>query len=496
MKKAICALLAATFLSAGMASGCSQGGDNPSTIVYGETTAAVNAPVFEGVEKQSEKKLKVKLLASFNAEEMMKIGGYGVTDSSFYYYTGHSKNDKEARFGIINSSNYKVESADYTFLEEASYQDAANVDKHYYICSKSTSVKDVADMNSNGLISTTGEELVPMQYAAIQVLNDRYAKVVTILGETKNKKEVLVYKNPETSDDRNPNTAMSNDATLYNGRWEVYDLKKKAVVKNVNGVIPTEIAARGAIIIVGDKYYNAKGELVSGVINAFKNGYYSVAVDANTSLNDINGKSLFQYDNRVTTLYEAFDDNTFLEQEKGSYFIVDISGKKVSADFNYAVAKAGSYYFAYSDDGYLMFDKNAKLVYGGQIKSFKYQKDVDVFCLCDNDDNYTYLDGSAKVIGKLPAATKSDGDYGIAYEISTSKYSVYNFKEGKFNIETDKAPKTCGMFSISNNSAVVNVLDNTALVNADYTSFATNGNGLVIAQRPDDSADLYKIIME
>ena len=496
MKKAICALLAATLLTAGIASGCSQGGNQPSTIVYGTTTAVVEAPKYEGVETQSKKKPKAKLVASFNAQDMMKIGGYGVTDSSFYYYTGHSKNDKEARFGIINSSTNEIESAGYTFLEEASYQDAANVDNNYYICSKSTSVKNISDMNSNGLISTSGEELVPMKYAAIQVLNDRFAKVVTIYSETKNKKEMLVYRNPETNDDRNTNTAISNDATLYSGRWEVYDLKKKALVKNVTGIIPTEISAKGAIVIVGDKYYNAKGELINGVINAFKNGYYSVAVDANTSLNDVNGKKLFQYDNRVTTLYEAFDDNTFLKQEKGVYSIIDTSGEKVSAEFNYAVAKAGAYYFAYTDEGYLMFDKDAKLVYGGQIKSFKYQKDVDVFCLCDNEDSYTYLDGSANVIGKLPVATKSDEDYGIAYEISSSKYSVYNFKESKFSIETEKAPKTCGMFALNNNKAVISVLDNTALIDGDYTSFATTGNGLVIAQKSDDSADMYKITME
>lgn len=302
MKKIICALLAATFLSVGVISGCSSGEAQPTAQSSDSSSSQSSA---ESSKEESSKeessnqgvdvavtslmKPKAELLASLSADNLSNIGGFIGINQGFFYYTGSSRYDENAKYGVLNSDTNKIENAEYSYMQEASYQDSNNHKLGYYSCTKAKSTKTISDMNSFGLVSTSGKELVPLKYASIQVLNDKYAKVVTVESETSDKSNALLYKNP---DDKAFSIGMSSNATLYKGKWQIYDLEKKALVPGVEGKTAEDISAKGSIIKVGkDKYYGSTGDQIEKIAKLLDNGAYTVETGAITHVNDTDGKS-------------------------------------------------------------------------------------------------------------------------------------------------------------------------------------------------------------
>ena len=507
MKKIICALLAATFLSAGVISGCSSGEAQPTAQSSDSSSSQSSA---ESSKEESSKeessnqgvdvavtslmKPKAELLASLSADNLSNIGGFESTKGGFFFYTGSSKYDENAKYGVLNSDTNKIENAEYTYMQEATYQDSSNHKNCYLACTKAKSTKSISDMNSFGLISTTGKELVPLKYANVQVLNDKYAKVVTVESETSDKSSALLYKNP---DDKSFSIGMSSNATLYKGKWQIYDLEKKALVPGVEGKTAEDISAKGSIIKVGkDKYYGSTGDQIEKIAKLLDNGAYTVETGAITHVNDTDGKKLFQIDNKSVYISDAYDDNTFLECVNSTYYIVDSSGNKISGDFDKAVTKEGSLYTKYVDSGYELYDINAKKVYDGDIKYCSYNKQFDIYKITDNNKKVFYLDKDAHVIATLPDDSNLSKDEvnGIAYiKGQYNPYSVYCFADKKPSIISKDSPKVCAPFSFGNGSGVISALDNSTLIDENYTSIISNSYGLVIAKKTDGSADFYKI---
>ena len=507
MKKIICALLAATFLSAGVISGCSSGEAQPpaqSSDSSSSQSSAESSKEESSKEESSNQgvdvavtslmKPKAELLASLSADNLSNIGGFIGINQGFFYYTGSSRYDENAKYGVLNSDTNKIENAEYSYMQEASYQDSNNHKLGYYSCTKAKSTKTISDMNSFGLVSTSGKELVPLKYASIQVLNDKYAKVVTVESETSDKSNALLYKNP---DDKAFSIGMSSNATLYKGKWQIYDLEKKALVPGVEGKTAEDISAKGSIIKVGkDKYYGSTGDQIEKIAKLLDNGAYTVETGAITHVNDTDGKKLFQIDNKSVYISQAYDDNTFLERVNSAYYFVDSSGNKISGDFDKVVSKEGSMYTMYVDSGYELYDINAKKVYDGDIKYCSYNKQFDIYKITDHDGVITYLDKDAKVIAALPDDSNliTDETNGVAYVKGQSNpYSVYCFADKKPSITSKDSPKDCAPFSFDNGSGVISALDNSTLIDENYTSIISNGNGLVIAKKTDGSADFYKI---
>lgn len=507
MKKILCALLASSFVFAGVISGCSMGGNQASTQNSNSGSSQSSAQSSDAGESSNAdessadtqsgdamaKKPKAELISTLSADDMSSINNFESTDMSMFYYTGSSKYAEDAKFGIINTDTGKIENAEYSFLEEAKYDNKDNTQKRYYAATKSKSQKTVSEMNSFGLVSTTGEELVPFKYASLEVLNDKYVKVITITGETADKGSALVYKNPDSN---SFSIGMSDDATLYKGKWQIYDIEKKALVSGVEGTTAESISASGSVIRVGtEKYYGETGDQLDNIDKLFDNGCYTVESGGITHVNDTNGKKLFQFDNKAVYLTDAFDDNTFVEHVDDKYYIVDGSGNKISADFDKAPEKNGSYYFTYTDELYNMYDIDGKQVYNGSIKSYRYNKLSKTYRITDKDEGITFLDENAKVIGSHAKTDKGDYYEGVSYESSGDDYAVYSFADKSYSIKSKDYPKTCFIFSFSNGSGVISTINNSAIIEENYSSFNTNGNGLVLAKKLDGSADLYKISM-
>ena len=126
----------------------------------------------------------------------------------------------------------------------------------------------------------------------------------------------------------------------------------------------------------------------------------------------------------------------------------------------------------------------------------QYNKQFDIYKITDHDGVITYLDKDAKVIAALPDDSNliTDETNGVAYVKGQSNpYSVYCFADKKPSITSKDSPKDCAPFSFDNGSGVISALDNSTLIDENYTSIISNGNGLVIAKKTDGSADFYKI---
>ena len=164
MKKIICALLAATFLSAGVISGCSSGEAQPPAQSSNSSSSQSSAESSKESSKEESSnqggdvavtslmKPKAELLASLSADNLSNIGGFESTKGGFFFYTGSSKYDENAKYGVLNSDTNKIENAEYTYMQEATYQDSSNHKNCYLACTKAKSTKSISDMNSFGLI--------------------------------------------------------------------------------------------------------------------------------------------------------------------------------------------------------------------------------------------------------------------------------------------------------------------------------------------------------
>ncbi len=94
------------------------------------------------------------------------------------------------------SGKYGVVSLDGSKDTGAKYAAAKEVDGSYsnkgYIAVRELS-GDNKNVNTCGLVDKNGNEVLPCKYAGIEMLNDRYAKVITADKETKDKDAALIY---------------------------------------------------------------------------------------------------------------------------------------------------------------------------------------------------------------------------------------------------------------------------------------------------------------
>lgn len=510
MKKILCSLLAATFVSAMVVSGCSFGTAPAPASSDGASSQASQSSQSSQESSESSKddssssdadnastsyrKVKATLLKSYTADDMNNIGGFDSCKNGFFFYTGSGRSDPDSKFGVINTDTYEVQNAEYTYMEEA--KGSSSLDTHFYACTKATSHEKISEMNSFGIIDTTGKLVVPLKYASIEILNEKYAKVVTISDKTTNESDALVYQNPAGV----IAVGKSDNATLYKGKWQIYDMEKNALVKDLQGTKAADIEAKGSIIKVDKNYYGSTGDQLDNVDKVFETGCYTVVAGGITHVNDSNGTKLFQFDNKSVYLTNAFDDDTFIESVDSKYYLVDKSGAKISADFENSFEKKGNYLFSYNSDTslYDMFTIDGEKAYTGEIDSFNYYSDNEVFRLEDKDDNVTYLDKDAKLIGvykKRDSKVSFDTTSGIGY-LSGDSYRVYNYSDKDLTITSESSPKTIGIFTFSNDKGAVNTLDGSKLIPEDYNSTVTTGHGMAIFKKTDGSADLYKISFE
>ena len=277
-KRVLCAFFAAAIAAIGAMAGCS-GGNAPQSAAESKAASSADAGADKKEEDKAEQKpaeesSEAEATATLEGLKAAKIGRVNVTSDKVEFTEGGIiYQGPDGKYGVVSLDGAKDTGPVYASAREATYQTVIVTEKEF----------GGDALNTSGLIGSDGSLLVPAKYANIEVLNERYARVFTADKETSKEDNAVVFEN----DGSFYSTAVSG-CKMYSGKWEVYDLQKKELVKNVSGTSAKHyVVAKGQFILYYDAKErqvtcDAKGVEVTDGKQIFDNGSY---------IFEMNGKS-------------------------------------------------------------------------------------------------------------------------------------------------------------------------------------------------------------
>lgn len=429
-----------------------------------------------------------------------KLGTIENKGSYFYKELGgaYYKDDNDM-YGIISRDGSKDTGAVYTNVE-------AEYDNAFFVVSqkKDADVTSVADLNSSGLLNDDLQLVVPMEYAAIDILSDRFVKVCEVTEQTDNKDEALVYYT-----DSMISITASDDDTFFKGNWYVYDILKGAKVPGISGTQAYYIDVYGSYIEYIDEaandyvIKNADGETVTGEFEVFEDGTLLVAEgNKGTVYNPDNTKAFsFEVDGYIP--YERLENGHFAavrEENDGMTFVIlDGEGKAVSKEFaierRYDVEVFGEVIVVNGQ----LFDYNGNSVIEGTYDDIYYEDIFGKYLMLENYEGFTMIQTDGTVLYKGAESENLEiNEYSFAIRRKDdSGYKYYNVKDQDFTLEGYSA----GVVHVSADGAngtenlVNTVTGEVALKNySDYEVIEIEGEGLLVyAEALDGSYDVYTI---
>ena len=458
-KRLLCALFAAAFVVSGAMAGCS-GGDASKT-----DSSAVESKADES-SKAAESKADDAPKADdaqggeFKGLTATKIGRAKIsTDKAEFTAGGIIYRSGDGKYGVLSLDGKNDTGAKFATAQQASgdYRAEKYVDV-------ATLASDNDKLNTHGLISKNAEEAIPTKYGCIKVLNDRYAFVATFDGETTDTTKIVAT--IKTYDDSGNSSEKS-----YSGKWEVFDLKAKATVKNVGGKVydeyKTYLSAAGKFI----SYKNEDGrritiddtgaEITDGR-KILSNGDYVLEINGKSAVYNSEDAKVFSFDSSSFNIddfdncyyigkdsdYKKFLVNSsgeVITEKTDDYFsnvypdfyrlgkkVYKIDGTAVNISFDVSSLKMDEVnkdtYIASNNEKAVIFDKQGNIIFE-QPEGKEYY--TSGFCPQKKDEsyNYFYYDFSKKTYS-IQGNSLYDVDWIVKVE-EGSVYKVVDLRTGQ-----------------------------------------------------------------
>ena len=485
MKKTalISALLALLMLASCLFAACGKGGDDSANTTKSNDAAKSDTADDENTTKKNDKDDK-----NNNGASLSKIGTVDDYEDSLYTALTYEENEK---YGLLSLEGKKVTKAVYEDIEE---------EKGYFIVTakKPADENDFEGLNSTGLIDIDGKEIIPAKYAIVEILNDRYARVVEGTGRTDNKDESLFYMHSGFF-----SLSPSDGDPLYTGNWCVYDLTTGKQVEGVQGTKAYRVSAYGEIIeYVTDaeeyRYVNAKGEEVEDK-RYFDNGCYTEESGNDYVVYDSTGKSLFtcKADGYIAV---GSDEDYFVGRKSvngnSKYVIMDGTGKALTEELSD---------YPYIDDGYVRCDDGLFDLEGNQLLSEEISS-VHVFdrgngLFVYTGEKYVLLDKNGEEVLRVD----SDDD---KYNVNSSSFTVskedgdannfFCWKDKDFTIKKGftEGSGFVGVYG-ENNTEILYDSATGEEVLSGYENYYVMGDAdtgiYIFAENADDTYDIYRV---
>ena len=406
-----------------------------------------------------------------------KIGSMenNANDGILYNYPGSLRYKGENNlYGLKTYEGEIITEAKYTFCE------MTDNEGHFVVSTVSTqNINNISSLNNFGLVDIYGNELIPMKYADIDAVNERYYRVIEITEITDNKDEALIYDDTDHSISLVP----TEGDTYFKGKWYIYDVINKTMVEGAVGTGRNyyRIRANGNYITYrtdsGEEVtVNDKGELLPEGAKLFSDGCYFMEKAVYNS----DHEKQFDVDLEGYIPYGTEDEYYIARriiESKYKYVLMDKTGKIVSGEFDNTVRVygslihcdkkiynfegeniiAGTYttvwfedvfgnaWFLQNDDTFTLIDKEGNILYQGTDDVDDVNINASVFKISKNIDGkdfyYTLKDKDFVVEGSYSSGTwmieveKPNGYYSIVDMISgetiLSEYKDYYYKHIK-----------------------------------------------------------------
>ena len=300
-----------------------------------------------------------------------------------------------------------------------------------------TEPKDDGDVNICGMIDSSCTVVIEPKYAIVTRLSNRYIKLTTGYEITDNKDDALFY----SSDDQFSFSADDDD-TFYTGKWEIYDVEKKAVISGISGTKPYKIKAYGQYIEYTDD--NKKKHVIDGDYNEVKesreyleDGTYYITEGKTGQVFSNEGELLFGYSTEDYTIYGLTTDRSNIKVGKSgdTYFILDRTGKVISGKYPSTI------YGSYPDmicSGDQIYNYNGDVVLEGKWDALDYETYFGGAYYTYNDEYKVILDTQGNELfryEKKDNSISSNRTFCLSKTGENNKKFCYNYADKDFTIE-------------------------------------------------------------
>lgn len=409
---------------------------------------------------------------------------YEISESGIIYKAENKK------YGIMTLDGKKDTGAKYTScVSVGDYFQVVNV--------KQDTVKNVTDLNCVGVVDVTGKEIIPMKYASIKKINERYIRVFEVTEKTTNKEEALVYYTNDIF-----SLSAEDDDILLKGKWFVYDMVAEKMLEGVSGTKSHDVLGYGNFVQYitdgGEKItINEKGEKLPEMAILFENGYYALTEDNLGAVYNSAHEKVFDYtfDGFVPSNSEGeyilaykYDNNT------RKYVLMDTDGNVVSAEFIDMPGVYGKLIHA----GGKIYNFKGEIVIEGTYDSVCFDKQFENAWFLKKDNEYILIqeDGTVLYQGEENDVFAFDVYNFFIKKKNGEKNMYYSFKDKDFTIQgTSFAPWLVRVEKPDYFYDIVDTVSGKTIISGyKRYSYVTSGSDIyVYAQNEDGSTDIYNI---
>lgn len=462
MKRWFCILLAAAMVTGLVACGDSQSGTQPQKTPSAQQGEYVPLEPLTYTELPTA--LKAQKLGTLSRETT-------ATDGGLYYKDGD-------KYGIMTLDGRVDSGAVYVMCQPKGA---------YFIVAKELGdPADVTSANVVGLVDATGREVIPLQYASVELMGERFARVAELTGRTEKEEEKLT----QFSD--------GDETVLCKGNWYLYDLNTGEPVPGATGTKPYISFDCGGYVkyVLDDKTVvvaTPDGTALPEEPVHLKNGHY--AVTSQNTVYDSDGNKKFTYDPDGYVPVDSEDVSGYIIAEKqGKYVLLDQTGQVVSAVFDHKPVQYGELFHV--GESLVTLDGTA-VVESGCQRAF--WEPLYGQCWAVNDgvttkvvDKTGHVLYENKVKGSLVDTAQM-----LCYQSGEDKRYYYSVKDKGFTVSgTGLAPFLVKKPKGESHYDVVNVLTGETLLSG-YTDYKVSDAGntilYVYAKSAEGIVDVYAV---
>ena len=417
------------------------------------------------------------LPTALKAEKVGEVNREVMTSSTGLYY---KEGDK---YGVMSFDGAKDSGAIYTYCQSKG---------DYFIVAKggSVNVQDVTSANVMGLVDADCRVIIPLQYASVEIIGQRYARVAELTGVTENADEKLTQIN---NDDK---------TVMCTGNWYLYDIQTGEKVAGATGTKPYVSFDCGGYVkyVLDDKTVitvTPSGKVLpnDGIIH-IKNGYY--AIESEHKVYDSEGNFKFSYDPNGYIPEDSTNITDYILAKKkypdrNAYVLLDAEGQVITAEFAQRPSVYGELIFV----GGQLVTFAGEPVVKGQFKGMYWEPVYGQCWTLYDGTTYKAVDKNGEMLYETTAAdSKMDTTQMLCYVQNESKRTYYSMVDNDYTIEgLGLSPFIVKRPSGESFYELVNVLTGEVILSGalDY-KVATKGSLVyVYAKTGENSAEVYTL---
>lgn len=361
----------------------------------------------------------------------------------------------------------------------------------YFLVAKNetTVTDDVTSGNAVGMVDAAGRVIIPLQYASVEVLGQRFARVAELTGITENADESLTK------------VTLEDKTVLCTGNWYIYDLQTGEKMEGATGTKPYISFDCGGYVkyVLDDKTVitsTPAGKPIPNDVIHLKNGHY--AVPSENAVYDSDGNKKFTYDPNGYIPEDSANVNGYIVAKKtvsgkDTYVLLDLEGKVATAELKNRPNVYGD--LLYAGGELLFFD--GKPAVKGQFKGLFWEPVYGQCWTVFDGKTYKAVDKSGKPVYKNAAAdAKMDTTQMVSYQQKESKRTYYSVKENGYKIEgVALSPFVVKRPVGESRYELVNVLTGEVILSGalDYKAAVDGSVVYVYAMNAENSFDVYAV---